>query len=183
VLNYISTGRILLAYSSCTLRYANEDRELSQIERRRLGKLVLPDVYSPRWTQFCYLWARPSQAQGQRLGNSIKPTRLHFVSAPARWPFRCELFLTLTRIFHSSRMCSSPTKGQSRLINILLLLVLHAKDETFCLCGLVVKSSWLHIQTSRVRFPELPYFMRSSESGTGSAQPCEYNSGASWKKK
>jgi hypothetical protein len=29
------------------------------------------------------------------------------------------------------------------------------------------QSSWLHIQRSRVRFPALPYFLRSSGSGTG----------------
>jgi hypothetical protein len=36
---------------------------------------------------------------------------------------------------------------------------------------------------SRTRFPVLPYFLRSSESGTGSTQPCEYNWGVTWKKK
>jgi hypothetical protein len=30
----------------------------------------------------------------------------------------------------------------------------------------------------RVRFPGLPDFLRSSESGTGSTQACEYNQGA-----
>jgi hypothetical protein len=37
------------------------------------------------------------------------------------------------------------------------------------------QSSWLHIQRSRVRFPTLQDFLRSSGSGTGSTQPCEYN--------
>jgi hypothetical protein len=36
-------------------------------------------------------------------------------------------------------------------------------------------SSWLQIQKSRVRFPALPEFLRSSGSGTGSTQPREYN--------
>jgi hypothetical protein len=35
----------------------------------------------------------------------------------------------------------------------------------------------------RVRFPALSDFLRSSGSGTGSTQPREYNSGATWKKK
>jgi hypothetical protein len=34
----------------------------------------------------------------------------------------------------------------------------------------------------RVRFPALPDYLRSSGSGTGSTQPCEYNWGATWKK-
>jgi hypothetical protein len=37
------------------------------------------------------------------------------------------------------------------------------------------QSSWLQIQRSRVRFPALPDFLRSSGCGTGSTQPREYN--------
>jgi hypothetical protein len=36
------------------------------------------------------------------------------------------------------------------------------------------QSSWLQIQRSRVRFPTLPDFLRSSESGMGSSLPREY---------
>jgi hypothetical protein len=43
------------------------------------------------------------------------------------------------------------------------------------------QSSWLQIQKSRVRFPALKDFPRSSASGTGSTQPREYN-WATWKK-
>jgi hypothetical protein len=37
------------------------------------------------------------------------------------------------------------------------------------------QSSWLQIQRSRVRFPALPDFLRSSGSGTGSTQTHEDN--------
>jgi hypothetical protein len=40
------------------------------------------------------------------------------------------------------------------------------------LCGLVVKSSWVQIQRSRVQFPVLPDFLGSNGFGT---QPREYN--------
>jgi hypothetical protein len=43
--------------------------------------------------------------------------------------------------------------------------------------------SWLQIQRSRVRFPALSDFLRSSGSGTGSTQPREYNWGATWMEK
>jgi hypothetical protein len=45
------------------------------------------------------------------------------------------------------------------------------------------QNSWLQIQRSWVRFPELPDFLRSSGSGTGSTQPREYNWGATWMEK
>jgi hypothetical protein len=45
------------------------------------------------------------------------------------------------------------------------------------------QSSWLQIQRSRVRFPALPDFLRSSASGTASTQPREDNGGATWKEK
>jgi hypothetical protein len=37
--------------------------------------------------------------------------------------------------------------------------------------GVVVKSSWMLTQRSRVRFPALPHFLSSSGSGTGSIHP------------
>jgi hypothetical protein len=44
------------------------------------------------------------------------------------------------------------------------------------------QTSWLRIQRSRVRFPALPDFLRSSVFGTSSIQPSEDNWGATWKK-
>jgi hypothetical protein len=45
------------------------------------------------------------------------------------------------------------------------------------------QSSWLQILRSRVRFPVIPDFLRSSGSGTGSTQPREDNWGATWMEK
>jgi hypothetical protein len=45
------------------------------------------------------------------------------------------------------------------------------------------QSFWLQIQRSRIRFPALLDFLRSSGSGTGFTQPREYNREATWKKK
>jgi hypothetical protein len=47
--------------------------------------------------------------------------------------------------------------------------------------GQSCQSSWLQIQRSRVIFPALPDFLRSSGSGMGSTQPHEDNWGATWK--
>jgi hypothetical protein len=44
------------------------------------------------------------------------------------------------------------------------------------------QSSLIQIQRSRVRFPALPDFLRSSGSGTGSTQPRECKWGATWRK-
>jgi hypothetical protein len=41
---------------------------------------------------------------------------------------------------------------------------------------------WLQIQRSRVRFPALPDYLKSSESETGSTHPREYSWRANWKK-
>jgi hypothetical protein len=42
------------------------------------------------------------------------------------------------------------------------------------LCGLVVRIAG-YISKAPVQFPALPDFLRTSGSGTGSTQPCEYN--------
>jgi hypothetical protein len=47
----------------------------------------------------------------------------------------------------------------------------------------VGQSSWLQMHRSRVWFPALPDFLRSSGSGTGSTQPREDNWGATWMEK
>jgi hypothetical protein len=44
-------------------------------------------------------------------------------------------------------------------------------------------SFWLQIQRSRVLFPALPDFLRTSGSGTWSTQPREDKWGATWMKK
>jgi hypothetical protein len=44
------------------------------------------------------------------------------------------------------------------------------------------QSSWLQIQRSGFDFRSYQFFLRSSGSGTGSTQPCEYNWGATWQK-
>jgi hypothetical protein len=49
------------------------------------------------------------------------------------------------------------------------------------LCDLVVRVPATDPEV-RFRFPELPHFLRSTGSGTGSTQSREYNWGATWKK-
>jgi hypothetical protein len=57
------------------------------------------------------------------------------------------------------------------LPNTLFLTIILLSVHADRICGLLVKSSWLQIQRSTVRFPELPNFLGSSASGTGSTQP------------
>jgi hypothetical protein len=55
--------------------------------------------------------------------------------------------------------------------------------NTYCSNDPVCWSGFLATDPEvRVRFPELPHFLRSSGSGTGSTQPREYNWEATWKK-
>jgi hypothetical protein len=52
---------------------------------------------------------------------------------------------------------------------------------TIGFCGLVIRIS-SYRSRGPLRFPALPYILRSIGTGTGSTQPLEYNWGATWKK-
>jgi hypothetical protein len=82
-------------------------------------------------------------------------------------------------------MSLSPAKESSNFINLCIELWLvlpfaqsickgHLDSYTLPLCS-SGQSSWLQIQRSRVRFPALSDFLRSSGSGSGSTQPHEDN--------
>jgi hypothetical protein len=68
-----------------------------------------------------------------------------------------------------------------RTAQALKLLTLQLAPISFYLIPL--RSSWLQIQMSRVRFPALPDFLASGGSGTGSTQSREHNWGATWMEK
>jgi hypothetical protein len=61
------------------------------------------------------------------------------------------------------RLCFSESKGFEIMC------------EISCVLWSSGQNSWLRILRSRVRFPALPDFLRSSGSGTGSTQPREDN--------
>jgi hypothetical protein len=66
---------------------------------------------------------------------------------------------------------------QKILLLIFIFIIIMHRDR---LCG---QRSWLQTQRTRVWFPALPDFLRSSGSGTGSTQPREDNWGATWMEK
>jgi hypothetical protein len=72
--------------------------------------------------------------------------------------------------FHAGLSAEAGHKGPRDLfpVGLAALDLLRAVFLGDRLCCLVVRVSWLQIQRSRVRFPELPDFLRSSGSGTGS---------------
>jgi hypothetical protein len=108
---------------------------------------------------------------------------------PDRWPSSGKMY---TKKYSWPAVSSLAGRhcGYIRLTRATWLRVLCMKrinwtlnERSNPLCGLVVRSSWLQIQSSRVRFPALQEFLRSSGSGTVSTQPREYNWGATWKKR
>jgi hypothetical protein len=74
-----------------------------------------------------------------------------------------------------------PASGRHVTIyNVYTVYTIYIFTPPLCSSG---QSSWLQIQRSRLRFPALPDFLRSSGSGMGSTQACEDNWGATWMKK
>jgi hypothetical protein len=78
------------------------------------------------------------------------------------------LSLTLPKQIKETKLFNE----ESALWIYLIFLSYHLALNKLC------ESFWLQIQGSRVRFPALPHFLRSSGSGTGSTQPREDNYGA-----
>jgi hypothetical protein len=96
----------------------------------------------------------------------------------------CEMAWTLCRAVilervHSTSLCQ--IAGRPTTVKNILF------SQEYIFYGLPLwssgQSSWSQIQRSRVRFPALPDFLRSSGSGMGSIQPREYDWGAIWKEK
>jgi hypothetical protein len=78
--------------------------------------------------------------------------------------------------------------GQSSLI-LGVCILLRLRDEVSCVTlrrRIKTSITWSEFLATdpevRFRFPELPDFLRSSGSETGSTQPRDYNWGAAWKK-
>jgi hypothetical protein len=68
----------------------------------------------------------------------------------------------------SAAMCLVFQRHQVEgLVCVVRFMICGLQKHADRLCGLVIKSPWLQIQRSRVRFPELPDFLRSSRSARG----------------
>jgi hypothetical protein len=80
--------------------------------------------------------------------------------------YKCLSFKSNQAARHSTFTYPQPLSGL--LYNLVLTFPLWSSGQ----------SSWLQIQRSRVRFPALPDFLRSSGSGTGSTQPRNAKLGA-----
>jgi hypothetical protein len=68
--------------------------------------------------------------------------------------------------------CNTLAVYEELVMVLLLLIVVSIVVAEDRLCSLVVRI-WLLTQKSRVRFPALSDFLRSSGSGTGPSSPCE----------
>ena len=112
---------------------------------------------------------------------TVKPTyngnfvgRFHLIQALEVWILGR---VKVSFLIHISRMARSLFKTDLTASIMQTVCVLDCKSHKSCVnegrsSG---QSFWQQIQRSRVRFPALPYFLRSSGSGTGSTQPREVN--------
>jgi O-antigen ligase len=101
---------------------------------------------------------------------------LYFLGSSIFFP-RLDFFLLCLYV----SVCLFPSWFLSQFISFLLMMLICL---FFYFCPYIFISAsgvWLQIQRSRIRFPALPNFLRSSGSGTGSTQPRQDNWGATWK--
>jgi hypothetical protein len=131
---------------------------------------------------------------------TVPKHRMYYISGSCHTKQRLELMYTVIRvhdrmcvyIVNCSRVTDRAVFNISDIGSVLIfrnwysekcspILYLYAgyaiKD---LLCGLVARVP-SYRSRPRVRFPALPYFLRSSGSGTGCTQACEDNWGATWK--
>ena len=118
----------------------------------------------------------PSSAMGMKgYSYTSTPPMGHMACTVLQCLYRgAQLTVMITAQFDSGHMACTELqclyKGET-----VTVMITAQFDSIRLSSGIPIRSFWLQIQRSRVRFPALPDFLSSSGSGTGSTQPRKVN--------